>query len=1371
MINTLLLLALAVLPAAAAPLAATDVPEPLRPWVKWALHGREAETCPMMQGRGGGKVCAWPGTLRLELDEAGGRFSQSWKVYTETWAVLPGDAANWPQDTLLDGAPASVLQREGRAAVLLKPGTRSLSGRFKWSSLPEGLEIPRETGLVSLTVSGRAVDFPARDEAGRLWVQKARQQGTERSHLELSVHRRLSDGVPVLLTTHIQLRVSGKAREEVLGRALPAGFSPMAVVSPLPARIDPDGRLRVQARAGTWDMEIAARKEARGDDIALGEPGGAWDEDEAWAFESDEALRGVSVEGVPAVDPQQTEMPGAWRRFPAYLMKSGSTMRLVERRRGDDSPQADRITLDRTMWLDFSGRGFTVRDRLSGELHRAWRLSMARGTLLGRVSVDGQDQFITRLSSAGPDGVEVRAGTLNVEADSIIRRRHFSNPAVGWMHDFERVGGRLNLPPGWRLVHAWGVDSARPSWVTSWTLLDLFLVLVLAFAVGRLWDRRWGAVALAAAVLSWHEPGALRWVWLWALAAEALVRGLPEGRFRAVVKTARAAAWACAVMWLIPFVVTQVRVGLFPQLENLRTMGRMANFAQMAMPGAAGAPAEMEFADASEQFDEGMAEDKAMKAAPEPSSITPLNARSGGIAGLVAQSAYQDYRPARKMKQLLALDPRSAVATGPGVPNWNWRQVQLSWNGPVRSDQRLKLWLLGPKTNLFMALLRSALAVFLWLLVVGLPVEEWLKSLRVRGTLTKNLRWLFPALLLAMSVPGAAAQMPDDELLKQLGDRLLAAPDCVPDCAQSPRMRLEAAGQTLRVRLEIHAGAPVAVPLAGAGPAWTPRTVLLDGAPAAGVRREGDGSLWLPMSAGAHQVTLEGPLPEVEIVPLPLPLTPRRVEASVSGWTLHGLREDGRAESGLQLARQRAPSGPAGARAGGTLPPFVRVERTLRLGLSWEMETRVVRLTPTGTPVIVEVPLLAGESLTSDLAVKKGKVQVSLGAQSYEARWTSVLSETEALTLKAPDSVPWTEVWEVAAGPVWHVEASGIPPVRAPGAERRRIWKPWPGEELALSISRPEGVEGRTLTVDRADLTLSPGTRATDARLSVQLRSSRGAQHPFTLPDGADLQSVSIDGQALSAKLEDGKVIVPVQPGTHQVELVWREPRGLGLMWSARRAGLGAPAVNATVRIAMPADRWTLLLGGPRLGPAVLFWSLLFVLLLVSAGLGRLGLTPLSWKAWFLLSIGLSQVPLPAAAFVALWMVLLGWRAKEPREDAGAFDAVQVLLALMTPAALACLFAAIKAGLLGRPEMQIAGNGSSALSLSWYADKVWVGTPKVWVASVPLGVYRLAMLAWALWLANALLGWLKWGWACYSTGGLWKPLRRKAEELPPPPAP
>jgi hypothetical protein len=42
-------------------------------------------------------------------------------------------------------------------------------------------------------------------------------------------------------------------------------------------------------------------------------------------------------------------------------------------------------------------------------------------------------------------------------------------------------------------------------------------------------------------------------------------------------------------------------------------------------------------------------------------------------------------------------------------------------------------------------------------------------------------------------------------------------------------------------------------------------------------------------------------------------------------------------------------------------------------------------------------------------------------------------------------------------------------------------------------------------------------------------------------------------------------------------------------------------------------------------------------------------------------------------------------------------------------------------------------------------------------------VYRLAMLAWAMWISVALVGrWLPWAWASFGEGGLWRRLRRTA---------
>jgi hypothetical protein len=150
-------------------------------------------------------------------------------------------------------------------------------------------------------------------------------------------------------------------------------------------------------------------------------------------------------------------------------------------------------------------------------------------------------------------------------------------------------------------------------------------------------------------------------------------------------------------------------------------------------------------------------------------------------------------------------------------------------------------------------------------------------------------------------------------------------------------------------------------------------------------------------------------------------------------------------------------------------------------------------------------------------------------------------------------------------------------------------------------------------------------------------------------------------------------------------------------------------------------------------------------------------LTPLRTSDWFLLSLGLTQAPIWSAALVVGWLLALGWRKQRGASLGGtAFRMLQVLLAVLTVGALVMLFWSIKAGLLGLPQMQIGGNGSSAEHLQWFHDRAANVLPQMWAVSLPLMFYRLAMLLWALWLASALLTWLNWGWGCFSEGGMWR---------------
>jgi hypothetical protein len=1311
--------------ASAEPLRPSEVPEPLRPWVDWVLRESPDAACTTFHADAERRQCAWPARLTLALDEQGGTFTQRWDVERDLWVDLPGDARHWPQDATVDGAAAVVVAHGGIPRVKLSTGRRAVTGRFLWQRLPELLPIPATTGLLELSVGGQAVPFPNRDSAGRLWLQRREEpEGEGSNRIDVAVHRLVDDDIPLVLATRLQLDVSGTGREVLLGPLLPEGFIPMALDSPLPARLEPDGRLRLQVRPGRWALEIRARHDGPTAALTAPEAVEPWSPNEVWVFGARPALRLVDIEGVDSIDPQQTDLPAEWRALPAYLLRAGDTMRLVERRRGDADPAPDQLALVRTLWLDFGGGGYTIQDRITGTLWRSARLDMLPPTRLGRVAVDGIDQFITRLGEATAPGVEIRTGVVRLDADSRLDGTTAELPAVSWDQDFTDVSALLQLPPGWRIIHAMGVDDAGPTWIKAWTLLDLFLVLITALATARLYGWLWGIVALFAIGLTYTEPGAPQWIWLALLSAEALVRIVPAGRVLSLLRLARIAALVGLVVIAISFAAGQLREALYPALEypaaTLPTDDR-EQLAATAPPS--GAP-----------------EDETL--------FRRLGAqREGAATDLAVKRDYRSY-----------VDPLAVVQTGPGVPRWRWTAVALAWSGPVERDQRLRLLLLPPWANLLLALVRTALLAVLLIRVIG--------GLLPRRVVATSAALLAVAALAGVSPPPAAhADFPSAELLEQLRERLREPPACHPICAALPRMRLEVGPHSLRARLEADVAAATAVPLPGQAQHWLPRSVVVDGEEAV-LMQGADGLLWLRLDVGRHQVLLEGPLPARDTVQILLPLTPHRVEAQVDGWTLDGVREDGVAEANLQLGRAAPESDDSAAPLQpDQLPPFARVERTLLLPLTWQVETRVVRLTPADAALVLEVPLLPGEAVTTqDVRVVGDKVQINLAAQASETRWQSTLGERSPIELRAASQVAWVEVWRLDASSVWHVEARGIPPVHRtdPAAAPAREWRPWPGEAVTLDITRPAGAGGQTLTVDHSAMQVSPGLRATDVTLALALRSSRGTQHTVRLPAGAELQSVSLDGAEQPIRQEAESVVLPVRPGTQRVDVTWRKHDGIETVLRTPAVDLGTVSVNAELQVVMPANRWILLAGGPRFGPAVLFWSLLPVVLLVALGLGRVRSTPLRTWQWFLLGVGLTQVDVALAVVVVGWLLALGWRrARDGDLDPFAFDLMQMLLVLWTAAALVVLFLAIQRGLLGAPDMQIAGNGSSAALLRWYQDRAAAVLPQAWVLSVPLLVYRLLMLAWALWLAQALLRWLRWGWECFGTAGFWRALRRR----------
>jgi len=728
-----------------------------------------------------------------------------------------------------------------------------------------------------------------------------------------------------------------------------------------------------------------------------------------------------------------------------------------------------------------------------------------------------------------------------------------------------------------------------------------------------------------------------------------------------------------------------------------------------------------------------------------------------------------------RKRAVFAQDPNALIQTGPGLPAWQWRSIRMQWNGPVEGNHKLRLWLLSPTANLVLAFVR---VILLALLIFGLvdlrswwqSVNQKLKPAAVAGLLVLMGGWHQSA-----GAETANFSFPPPEMLQQLQDRLLEKADCYPQCADLLRLDLTAGADSLQFLIEVHAAAQTAVPLPGNLETWLPDTVLLDGQQVKGLLKKEDGSLWVLIPEGIHRLTLLGRTGGRNTLQIPLPLKPHRVTVQAEDWEVQGVHPNGTVDAGIQLIR-RSKDSAAGLTASDTvLPPFLRVERVLQLGLNWQMSTVIRRLTPPGIPVVIALPLLEGESVTTaGIQVENGRAVVNLDSRTMEKEFTSMLEMAPEIRLQAPRSASWTETWVLDASPVWHCELSGIPVIHHQDQQGhwRPEWRPWPGETAAVKVSRPQAAGGRQLTIDNARLDWTPGKRLNKAGLTLTVRTSRGGQHPVTLPEDAALQTVKINDQSQPIRMKDAAVVIPLQPGKQSVYLEWHQPAAGGIRLKGPRVGIGEQAVNAAVTFQMPQNKWILWTAGPRLGPAVLFWSYLVVVILAAIGLGRTKLAPLKTHHWLLLSLGLTQISPVLAILIVGWLLALGARGNYSLPDKWlGYNLLQLLLAVWTLVALVGLYLAVERGLLGIPNMQIAGNGSSAFHLHWTQDRIGEFLPRPSVIALPQWIYHLLMLFWSLWLALYLLKWLKWGWQCYAAGGIWKKLPRRKKKIKPPPIP
>lgn len=1334
-------------------LAEREIPESLKGWRDWATWQDIHRDCPTPYNSAKTHLCFWPSELSVTAGQKSGGFALELTVSHEAWVPLPGNKDTWPLEVRANESPVPVVDRSGVPSIKLGAGAYRLGGAFRWDDVPQRIPIPKSIGLVALTIDGKAVDIPNWDPEGYLWLKRTRSEEADKDFLAVQVYRVIEDGIPMWLRTEIEISVSGKSREEEIGNVLPEGWRLSMVDSPVPVAVDDAGRMKAQVRAGKWIIRADAFRTAHAEEFKFGSGVRPAIDQELVAFRARPDFRMVEVTGIPAIDVSQTTFPEKWRDLPVYQWVTDRSFKLEEKMRGMGLQKPEGLRIQRDLWLDEDGAAMTYRDQISGAMQQIWRLDAAEGQELGAVKINGAGHLVTKNPKTGAHGVEVRARDLKLDAVGRMERAP-EIAATGWRTDADSLTINLNLPPGWRLMALFGAEWVRGDWLTAWSLLDLFLLLIFSLAIWRLWGPRLGILAFFAFGLAYHEPLAPRYTWLVLLMPLALLRVVPEGIGRRMVALWKWVAIAALIVALIPFVAKQVQGVIYPQLEMVRAErffgaggGRFAGGDVLMLGGAAAPAAPPVQAVLAERMETA----KGQMIRQEPDKFGRASLDLGKTA-------------LRKSKESnLYYDPQARIQTGPGVPEWRWRQVSCGWNGPVSADTTIRPVLISLPLQRLLTIFRVALLLALAAALLG--------GRRIWTPFSKRAAVVLALLSLCASPGQVRAEFPDAEMLKTLRERILEVPDAFPAAAEIPSVSLQLRDRRITIDAEIHTAIRVAVPLPGRLPEWSPVSVQVNGARPEALRREAD-YLWVVLPEGVHRVRVEGLLPNATEWEWTFLLKPKYVAIDAPGWNVTGVRANGIPEQQVFFAIQKRATAAEAAYDRKDFNPIVAVDRHIEVGLIWQARTVVTRLSPKGKAVSLSVPLLPGEKvLTSNVPAEGGRIEVRLGANETEFSWESELPVKDKITLVSEKTDRWVERWHLVTSPVWNIAIAGLDPVfEANQADLVPVWRPWPGERADLALSRPEAITGATTTIRQVTRNVSLGSRQRTSSISLKVQCSLGDDLAIGLDDDAEITSLKHNGNAIPVRKDAGKLVVPVKPGEQAIDLEWKTGRDLGFRASADRVVLPVDSSNVSVAMRVPENRWILWASGPLLGPAVRFWTIVVCALIAAQLLGSLGLSPLRRHQWALLALGLTQVHFIPALFVVVWLFALAWRGRNSDSTFGGpwlFNIFQLLLLGLTAVVVGVLLDVLHTGLLGSPEMFISGNGSTRTALQWFQPRVAGALPEPWILSVSIWWYRFLMLAWALWLANALLGWIRWGWDQFSLGGVFRRRAKKGITAPP----
>ncbi len=1380
------------------PIASADdigAPAELQAWSGWIKGRHQDWNCAKS---GGNFVCIWPGSAKYRLSKSGGDFRLNVELLSEGLVPLSFSKELAPRDVEVrtsDGrlVEALLIQDGSDLGLKLNSGRYVISGRFTWDSLPLEIPVPQSYGLVEVELDNALSTQTARRIGSIIRIESRDESPAteQRSELSIDVFRKISDGSPLLISTILKFKVSGKGRSLDLGQVLPADTLPVRISSELPLSLSADGSLAVQLISGEFHVAIDAVAQQPVEALVLPSPAVAgWPSVEIWSWYGDAKFRAVELSGLTNVASALTELPDEWRTGSTYTVERGGTVGFKVLRRGEQLFTKQSLNLNKELWIDLSGSDYTVIDRFGGTMQQGFRMNVQPHVQISRASTKNEPLFVTKDPHSEALGIEVRNADVNIEAVSRIKREG-SFSAVGWDQTVDSLSMTLHLPPSWELFAASGAQSTNGSWIGSWTLLDLFLVLLLGISFYKLFGRDLAVILVVALVLSHEQFQAPRimFVHLAMLAGWRKLLGDSTSWVTTLCKGLIAITFCALVIESLTFGKLQFTQMLFPQLAagtRYRTVlqeilvGLESNWLSWPIAlvffgycgfalhrifratdlsakilatfgyGLLGAVVifflstilsvvgyrGMSSSYQSQNFESVQARDGASQEAEDLSS--------GPNVGIVRRGA--KVASTTKVKEIDSEQKGTnypSLISGAAIPSWRWKTHQIYVAGPVDSQQEIGLMLIPPWLTRIICGLRAFLALALLVLlyrVLEFPQPKR-PTIRVMASLL--------ALLTTFVTRTAHAEFPSESLLREYESRLESQRCSRKQCAVIDQMQLTLEGGRFNLTMRVSSDGVATVTIPGPIDILDSRRILVNGQPTFAMRRTADNFIEIKVPAGKSNLLVDGELPlrpafALQFVDRPIALT-----FESKDWIQTGLLASGVIPDVLRLSEAvhaNTAVTDVKPRAESRLSSWVVVRRRFEISESQSIHTHLRRIGDVSQGLIVKLPLLLGERITSaSVSTENQQVVVSFPPGASEFSYHGLLPKSDSIELAAMSVSKVSEEWEVYCDPIYSCEFSGIAPsASVNGGVATKLWQPFPGDKVGIRIQQLQGISGNFVTIDSARHQVVAGMRQYDGTVNASLRITKESLISVTLSDSATVQSLALDGVQGKALVTGTGASVLVPPGNHSLDVRYLVSRSPSTLERVPSVTLSHPTHNLSTMLVPAQDRWVVWTGGVAWGPSVVFWGKLLIVCLITTVLAHFGFLGISIGAAVMLGIGLTSAPTFLLGVPLAWLGVLhvggGYRESILRRSQ---IVSRVVVLSITTLALLVLYNIVETGLVLNPPMLIAGNGSTAGSLRWFVDHTEQELLRPWIISFPLWTWRAFSLIWASWLVVSLLSWLK----------------------------